>query len=122
MRVQLSRGRMASAAMVLALVAGFAGGRAHAQEANYPAGGPKLPNWSDLPDWNGLWERGGDLVWDDSVPFKPGLPQVPPYNEEYMKDYVARRAGIQAANLQGRPRNQQGGDLYGSMPAMMIAL
>jgi hypothetical protein len=120
MRVQFRC--MASAVMVLALIAGVVDGGARAQEANYPAGGPKLPNWSDLPDWGGLWERGGDLVWDDSVPFKPGLPQVPPYNEEYMKDYVARRAGIQAANLQGRPRNLQGGDLYGSMPAMMIAL
>jgi len=61
-------------------------------------------------------------VWDDRVPYKPGQPQVPPYNSEHMKDYAARRAEMQALNLQGKARNMQGGNLYGSMPAMMIAL
>ena len=43
-----------------------------AQTANFPPGTPKLPTWSHLPDWNGIWERGGDIVWDDSLPNTPG--------------------------------------------------
>ena len=39
-----------------------------------------------------------------------------------MKEYQARRAGIRTANLAGRPRNFRGGDLYATMPAMMIML
>ena len=35
-----------------------------AQTANFPPGAPKLPAWSHLPDWSGVWERGGDIVWD----------------------------------------------------------
>jgi hypothetical protein len=105
------------------LAAGLmAAGGAMGQEAHYPAGGPKLPKWSDLPDWTGIWERGGDIVWNDSVPFKPGEPEAPPYNEHFMKDYFARRAEMRAIAQEGRPRNLRGGDLYGSMPAMMIAL
>jgi hypothetical protein len=109
--------------MALALAAGLtAAGGAAGQEAHYPNGGPKLPKWSDLPDWDGLWERGGDIVWDESVPFKPGEPETPPYNEQFMKEYLARRAEMRAIAQEGRPRNLRGGDLYGSMPAMMIAL
>jgi hypothetical protein len=126
MRVHLRRGRAASAVTALALGAGLAlalgSGAAQAQEAHYPAGGPKLPKWSALPDWNGLWERGGDIAWDDRTPFKPGEPEVPPFNDRYMKEYLARRAEMRAQALAGRPRNQQGGNLYGSMPALMIAL
>src|ERR1700681_819894 len=76
-----------------------------AQTANFPPGAPKLPTWSHLPDWNGIWERGGDIVWDDSLPNTPGEPQVPSYNEKYMKQYQDRRAEMRAANLAGRPRN-----------------
>jgi poly(3-hydroxybutyrate) depolymerase len=92
------------------------------QTANFPRGAPKLPGWSHLPDWNGIWERGGDIVWDDSLPYTPGEPQVPPYNEQYMKEYEARRAQIRAENLAGRARNLRGGNLYAAMPAMMIML
>lgn len=122
MEVQSGRRFAASAAVALALSAGLASaGAATAQEARYSAGGPKLPRWSDLPDWNGLWERGGDIVWNDAVPPKPGEPEVPPYNEQYLKEYLARRGEMRAAAAGGR-RNLQGGNLYGSMPAMMIAL
>jgi poly(3-hydroxybutyrate) depolymerase len=97
-------------------------GPVSAQTANFPPGSPKLPAWSHLPDWNGIWERGGDIVWDDSLPNTPGEPQVPPYNEKYMKEYQERRAEMRAANLAGRPRNFRGGGLYASMPSMMIML
>ena len=93
-----------------------------AQTANFPPGTPKLPTWSHLPDWNGIWERGGDIVWDDSLPNTPGEPQVPPYNEKYLKEYQDRRVEMRAANLAGRPRNFRGGGLYASMPSMMIML
>jgi hypothetical protein len=110
---------------LLALTAGLgllAAAPISAQVANYPAGGPKLPAWSDLPDWDGLWERGGDLVWDDSLPNVPNQAQVPPFNDQYMKDYQARREQARADALSGRPRVVQGGGLYASMPAMMIML
>ncbi|MEA3134132.1 MAG: hypothetical protein QOG17_1978, partial [Gammaproteobacteria bacterium] len=92
------------------------------QTANFPPGAPKLAAWSHLPDWNGIWERGGDIVWDDSLPYAPGEPQVPPYNEQYMKTYEARRTEMRAANLAGHARNLRGGELYATMPAMMIML
>ncbi|HWJ35975.1 MAG TPA: PHB depolymerase family esterase [Steroidobacteraceae bacterium] len=109
---------------VLALTVGLsvANQPALAQTANFPPGTPKLLAWSHLPDWNGIWERGGDIVWDDSLPNTPGEPQVPPYNEQYMKEYQARRAEIRAQNLAGRARNLRGGNLYAAMPAMMIML
>jgi poly(3-hydroxybutyrate) depolymerase len=91
------------------------------QAANFPPGAPKLAA-SHLPDWNGIWERGGDIVWDDSLPYIPGEPQAPPYNEQYMKEYVARRERMRAENLAGHARNLRGGDLYATMPAMMIML
>jgi hypothetical protein len=122
MRVLLGRRHVASAAMALALAAGLGTGAVQAQEAHYPAGAPKLPKWSALPDWNGLWERGGDITWDDRTPFVAGQPETPPFNDQYMKEYQARRAEMRAQALSGRPRNQQGGNLYGSMPGMMIAL
>jgi poly(3-hydroxybutyrate) depolymerase len=92
------------------------------QTANFPPGAPKLPAWPHLPDWSGVWERGGDIVWDDSLPYMPGEPQVPPYNQQYMKEYEARRAKVRAENLAGHARNLRGGDLYATMPAMMIML
>ncbi|MEA3181053.1 MAG: hypothetical protein QOI59_4576 [Gammaproteobacteria bacterium] len=92
------------------------------QTANFPPGAPKLPAWPQLPDWNGIWERGGDIVWDDSLPYTPGEPQAPPYNQQYMQEYEARRAKMRAENLAGRARNLRGGDLYATMPAMMIML
>jgi poly(3-hydroxybutyrate) depolymerase len=118
-----ARARWGAAVVALAVGAGlFAAGGAQAQTATYPASGPKLPKWSELPDWNGLWERGGDIVWDDSLPYKPGEPQVPPFSTEYMKRYLARREEMRALVLAGKPRSLQGGELYASMPAMMIML
>jgi hypothetical protein len=110
---------------LLALTAGLgllAAAPTSAQVANYPAGGPKLPAWSDLPDWDGLWERGGDIVWDDSLPHVPNQPQVPPFNDQHLKDYQARREQIRADAVAGRPRVLRGAGLYASMPAMMIML
>jgi poly(3-hydroxybutyrate) depolymerase len=109
---------------MLALTVGLsatANDPALSQTANFPPGTPKLAS-SRLPDWNGVWERGGDIVWDDSLPYVPGEPQVPPYNAQFMKEYEARRAQIRADNGAGRPRNLRGGDLYATMPAMMIML
>jgi poly(3-hydroxybutyrate) depolymerase len=113
----------ASVVAVCIAAAGLLGvGAASAQQAKYPASGPKLPAWSALPDWNGLWERGGDIVWNDRVPFKAGEPELPPFNPDYMKEYQARRAEMRADALAGRPRTFKGAGLYGSMPAMMIML
>ena len=118
-----ARAYLSAAAAALALAAGLISPTgASAQSASYPSSGPRLPNWADLPDWNGLWERGGDIVWDDSIAYRPGEPQVPPFNDEYMKQYLERRAEMAALNRAGKPRNLQGGDLYATMPAMMIML
>jgi poly(3-hydroxybutyrate) depolymerase len=100
----------------------MATGPALSQTANFPPGAPKLPAWPHLPDWNGVWERGGDIVWDDSLPYTPAEPQAPPYNQQYMQEYEARRAKMRAENLAGHARNLRGGDLYATMPAMMIML
>lgn len=98
-------------AMGVVLAAGlslFGAGAAWAQLAIYPPGGQKLTKFSNLPDWNGIWERGGDIVWDDRIP--AGVPQVPPYNDEYKK---------LAAQPQ-RPRTRATGGL--TMPAMMTMI
>ncbi len=76
-------GLWTAAAVVLS---SLAGGYAYAQLANMPAGA-KAPKWSALPDWNGVWERDGDLVWDDRIP--PGQSQAPPYTAEYAKKAAA---------------------------------
>lgn len=116
------RGATSAAAVCIAALGMFAASAAGGQQAKYPPGGPKLPAWSALPDWNGLWERGGDIVWDDRVPFKAGEPELPPFNPDYLKEYQARRAEMRADALAGRPRTFKGAGLYGSMPAMMIML
>jgi poly(3-hydroxybutyrate) depolymerase len=113
---------MSAVALLIATAGVLAVGPAGAQQAKYPAGGPKLPPWSALPDWSGIWERGGDIVWDDRIPFKAGEPELPPYNADYLKEYLARRAEMRADALAGRPRTFKGAGLYGSMPAMMIML
>jgi poly(3-hydroxybutyrate) depolymerase len=78
-RLEVTR-MFAGLAASLALLAA---GDALAQLANMPTGGPKPPKWSALPDWNGVWERDGDIVWDDRIPV--GVPQRAPYNEQYQK-------------------------------------
>lgn len=102
--------RSGAAAMALAAGLGLWGTAASAQTAQYAAGGPKLPGWQDLPDWNGVWERGGDFVWNDSLPV--GVPQRPDYTEEYAK--------IVAATPPRKPGT--GGPGGGGMPGMMIML
>jgi hypothetical protein len=71
-----------SAALVVSLGL-LAMGPCRAQVINMPAGGPHIPSWSALPDWSSVWERDGDLVWDDRIPV--GAPQRAPYNAEYEK-------------------------------------
>src|ERR1700730_712906 len=123
MQTRIGSRRAALAATgCVAAIGVLAAGAASAQQAKYPAGGPKLPPWSAMPDWSGIWERGGDIVWDDRIPFKAGEPELPPFNADYLKEYQARRAEMRADALAGRPRNNRGAGLYGSMPAMVIML
>ena len=80
-----SRFRGAAAVAAIAWAA-ILSGSAFAQTATYPPSGPQLPRWPDLGDWDGVWERGGEIVWDDGGPI--GQPQVPPYNAEYTPLYA----------------------------------
>ena len=72
-----------------------------AQTIHYPNGAAELPKWSDLGDWTGVWERGGDNVWDNRIP--PGLPQDPPYNDEYKKLVAGSPAGQRGAFFNAMP-------------------
>jgi hypothetical protein len=72
-----------------------------AQTIQYPKGAPVLPKWSELGDWSGLWERDGDNVWDNRIP--PGVPQDPPYNDEYKKLAVQGPAGQRGAFFNAMP-------------------
>jgi hypothetical protein len=107
-------------AAVAGLAAGaglMASGSAGAQTVHYPASRPKLPALSSLPDWNGLWERDSENVWDNRI--APGLPQNPPYNAEYQKRVDAQAAARQP----GLPRPQGGdGGPMAAMPGMMNML
>lgn len=124
-------GRSGSGVVALGLVTAgtLLAASALAQTATYPPGGPKLPQWSDMADWDSVWERGGDPVWDDRI--APGVPQVPPYNAEYEKVFAlipqrprGRPAGggpgaaaaAKAAGIE-LPRMRAGG-----MPGMMVML
>jgi hypothetical protein len=78
-----------------------------AQTIHYPNGAPQLAKWSSLPDWDGVWERDGDNVWDNRIAL--GLPQEPRYNEQYKKLAVAGPPGAR-------------GSAYGSMPGYMNML
>jgi len=90
-------------AVVIGFLAGAMSVPASAQVVNYPEGGPRLVDYSELPDWNGLWERGGDIIWNDAIP--PGVKQHAPFNEEYMRTVF-----------------QPAGGGFRSLPGMMIAL
>jgi len=110
----------------------LSGHAALAQTANFPSGGAKLPQWSELSDWDSVWERGGDLfVWDDRIPV--GVPQTPPYNDEYQKQF----AQVRPMQRPGRPGPGggfppggrppaagigAGGNPRAGMPGMMIIL
>ena len=85
-------------------------GSAFAQTAVYPPGGPKLPRWSDLPNWDSVWERSSDVVWDDRIPV--GRPQVPPYNAQYMPLYAKALS----------QRRAQGGATPGSPPPPLAGI
>lgn len=74
--------RLATGASILfAASVMVAAGPAAAQTAVYPGGAPEVPDLASVPDWDGLWERDQDNVWDNRIPV--GQPQVPPYNAEY---------------------------------------
>ena len=104
------RGRnLALSAAIAAGLAALACGSAFAQSANYPPDGPQISRWSTLPDWDSVWERGGDLVWDDRIP--DGQSQVPPYNDQYMQLYKQAQA-----HRGGRPAGGQGGQGQGGAP------
>jgi hypothetical protein len=109
MGLQLRGRNLAIAAVIAAGLTALAGGSAFAQSANYPPQGPQIPLWSHLPDWDSVWERGGDLVWDDRIP--RGQSQVPPYNDQYMQIYKKAQA-----RQGGRPAGGQGGQGQGAPP------
>jgi hypothetical protein len=93
-------GVAASAALLFASAAS-------AQTAHYPNDKRVLPAAHSLPDWNGIWERDGDNVWDNRIPV--GRPQVPAYNDEYQD---------RAKNGLPGPR----GSAFNSMPGWMSML
>jgi hypothetical protein len=82
-------------------IGGAWGGPGLAQTATYPPGGPKPPKWTELADWDSVWERGGDMVWDDRIP--PGVAQTPPYNDTYRKVYSLIPQRPRAAPVGGGP-------------------
>jgi hypothetical protein len=91
-------GRRLAGLLALTVVTAHA---AFAQVVHYPDGKPRLPKWSSLPDWNGLWERDGDNVWDNRIPL--GVPQDPPYNEEYRKRAVEGPPGPRGSAFMSMP-------------------
>jgi hypothetical protein len=132
MNAVVGNGRLGALAILLAVVgAVFDGGVAWAQTANFPPGGAKLPQWSEMADWDSVWERGNDLfAWDDRLPV--GVPQTPPYNEQY-QNLVAQQARPQPRLARpGEPvaaaaagANAAGGGAAGgrgAMPGFMILL
>jgi len=78
-----------------------------AQTAHYPKDRRELPAPGSIPDWNGIWERDGDNVWDNRIPV--GVPQDPPYNDEYKE---------RVKNGPPGPR----GSAFNSMPGWMSML
>jgi poly(3-hydroxybutyrate) depolymerase len=81
-----------------------------AQAVEYPPGGPTVKKFSDLPDWSGVWEREGAIIWDERLP--PGPAQWPPYNDKTKAQIAA--AAASGHGPQGRQLCQAGG-----MPGMM---
>ena len=118
--------------VIAAGVVALLGSAAWAQTVAYPPTGPKLPKWSDMADWDSVWERGGDITWDDRIPV--GQPQVPPYNDQYMQLYKealahprpARRpaGGGQGGGGQGAPgaTPPPNGGGQGGMPGFMTMI
>ena len=102
----------------MATAALFAGGAVWGQVVNYPSGAPSLPKWSDLPDWDGMWERGGEVVWDERLP-RTAPEQQPSYTDEYKAKVQAARKAQQAADQAGRGRTPFTSARAGVMPGMM---
>lgn len=106
---------IAAAVLAAALLCGAA---ARAQEANFPPGTPKLVKWSDLPDWDGIWQRGGPPGWNEDFP--PRAPeQLPPYNAEYQQKFQQRLVEQRAIDLTGRGNTPYTSPRAGVMPGMM---
>jgi hypothetical protein len=99
--------QMPAAAALGLVVLLFGAATASAQTASYPSGAPEIPDLASLPDWDGLWERDQDNVWDNRLPV--GTPQVPPYNAEYLERIRTEPPG---------PR----GSAFNSMPGWMSLL
>lgn len=78
-----------------------------AQTATYPSGAPEIPDLANLPDWDGLWERDQDNVWDNRIPV--GQSQEAPYNDEY-----------KALAKDGPPGRR--GSAFNSMPGFLSML
>ena len=58
---------------------------------------PKAAPASDLPHWDGIWERVGSITWEPNG--RPGVPENPPFTPEYAEKY---RKTTEAAR-QGHP-------------------
>lgn len=102
---------MRRAVAVFGIAAGLlASSAAVGQTAVYPKGAPEVPNLASLPDWDGLWERDQDNVWDNRLPV--GAPQVPPYNPEW----------AEKAKNTPPARRDAAGSPYNSMPGWMSLL
>jgi hypothetical protein len=119
MKKRIHQPWLATAAVGLAAGASLLAGGSWAQTAHYPAGGPKPPSASSLPDWSGIWERDGDNVWDNRIPV--GVPQDPPYNAEYQKRVDQARAAAGPRPPRGAVRAGPGGPMQ-TMPGMMTML
>jgi hypothetical protein len=132
MNTRSGNGRLAVLAIGMAAVGAIVGGGfALAQTVSYPPGGMKLPSWSEMRDWDGVWERGGDMVWDDRIPV--GASQDPPYNEQYKK-LAAQTPPVQRFARPGQPVVQApaaapaaggragGGRVAAGMPTIMTPL
>ncbi|HTI66286.1 MAG TPA: hypothetical protein VL460_01935 [Caulobacteraceae bacterium] len=120
MNARFGNGRLAAWVIGLATagIVGYAGA-ALAQTVTYPSSGPKLPELSEIADWNSVWERGDPLIWDTRLPV--GAPQVPPYNAEYQKRYDDMQRQVQAGPPAAQPVG--GGGLFrGAMPGYMMVL
>jgi hypothetical protein len=113
-----------AAALTLSMLAAsvLGCGVVRAQVANFPPGTPKAVPWSKLPtDWDGIWERGGPLGWNQSYP--PTAPeQRPPYNAQYLEKLKVRLAAQHRIHeVQGVAYTYYDSPRAGVMPGMMMA-
>ncbi|HTI66048.1 MAG TPA: hypothetical protein VL460_00725 [Caulobacteraceae bacterium] len=90
-------------------VIGFGLGLASAAVAASAYAAPAIPNW------NGVWERQGSILFDPAVP--PGRPETPPLTPEYRKKYDAILAQAAAGNPVADPGAMC---LPAGMPRVMV--